>query len=122
MTDQNNFRYQLFVAVPGSPGGKVPVVEDVLSSHEQQVYATISLNENSIKSEFQTDRNVHVDLQQTYHALKIKLVKERGFDSYKTTEKKKDHKEEIVFTETSDDDVEFFDEQGKEVLLITHVK
>ena len=85
MTDLNNFRYQLFVAVSGNPGVKVPVVDDVLSSHEQEIYPTTSLDEYSIEFEFQTDRNVYVDLQQSYLALKLKRVKGRGFDTYTTT-------------------------------------
>ena len=39
-------------------------------------------------------------------ALKIKLVKGRGFGTYKTTEKKNEHKDDTVFTETVYDDVE----------------
>ena len=92
MTDLNNFRYQPFVTVSGNPGVKVSVVDDVLSSHEHEVYPTTSLDENSIEFEFRTDRNVYVNLWQTYLALKIKLVKGRGFDSYKTTEKKRSTK------------------------------
>ena len=61
-----------------------------------------------------------MDLRQTYLALKIKLVKGRGFDSYKTTEKKKEHKEDAVFAETGDDDVEFI-EEDEGVPQITHV-
>ena len=34
------FRYQNFVAVSGILGSKVPVVDDVLLSHEQQIYPT----------------------------------------------------------------------------------
>ena len=75
MTDLNNFRCQPFVAVSGNPDVKVPVVDDVLSSHEQEIYPTTSLDENSIEFEFQTDRNVYVDLRETYLSLKIKLVK-----------------------------------------------
>ena len=96
MTDQNNFRYQPFLAVSGNAGGKVPVVDDVLSSHELEIYPTISLEEISIEFEFQKDRNVYVVLRQTYLALKIKLVKGCGFDTYKTTEK--EPKEDTVFT------------------------
>ena len=88
MTDLSNFRYQIFVAVSGNLGVKVPLVDDVLFSHKQEIYPTTSLDENRIESEFRTDRNVYVDLRQTYLALKIKLVKGRGFDTYKTTEKK----------------------------------
>ena len=117
MTDINNFRYQPFVTVSGV---KVPVVDDMFSSHEEEIYPTTSLVENSIEVEFQTDRNVYVDFRQTYLALKIKLVEERGFDTYKTTEKKKELKEDIVFTEKSDDDVEYI-EEGEGVPHITHV-
>ena len=63
MTDLNNFRYQPFVAVSGNPSVKVPVVDDVLSSHEQEIYPTPFLHENSIEFEFQTDPNVYVDLR-----------------------------------------------------------
>ena len=120
MRDLDNFRYQTFVAVSGNLGVKVPVVDEVLSSHEQEIYPTTSLDENSIEFEFQTDRNVYVDLRQTYLALKIKLVKGRGFDSYKTTEKKKEHKEGAFFTETGEEDVEFI-EEDEGVPHITHV-
>ena len=120
MKDLKNFRYQHFVAVSGNTGVKVPVVENVLSSHEQEIYPTTSLDENTIEFAFQTDRNVYVVLRQTYNALKIKLVIGRSFDTYKTTEKKKGHKEDTVFTETGDDDVEFI-EEDEGVPHITHV-
>ena len=110
MTDPNNFRYQTYVAVSANPGVKFPVVNDVLASHEQEMYPITSLDENSLEFEFQTDHNVYVDLRQTYLALKIKLVKKRGFDTYKTTKKKEEHKEDTVFAETGDDGVEFIEE------------
>ena len=89
MTDLNNFRYQHFVAVSRNLGVKVAVVDDVLSSYEQEIYTTTSFDENGIEFEFQTDRNVYVDLRQTHLALKIKLVKGRGLDTYKRRKKKK---------------------------------
>ena len=90
----SNFRYQPFVAVSGNLGGKVPVVDDVLSSHEQEIYPTTSLDENCIVFEFQSHRNYYVELRQTYLALKLKLVKGRGYETYNTNEVKKEHKEE----------------------------
>ena len=90
----SNFRYQPFVAVSGNLGGKVPVVDDVLSSHEQEIYPTTSLDENCIEFEFQTDRNYYVDLRQTYLALELKLVRGRGYETYNTKEVKKERKEE----------------------------
>ena len=92
MTSQNNFRYQPYVAVSGNLGGKVPVVDDGLSSHGQQIYPTTSLDENRIEFEFQTVRNYYVDLRQSYLALKVKLVKGRGFDTHKSREAKKEQK------------------------------
>ena len=84
----NNFRYQPFVTVSGNLGGKVSIVDDVLSSHEQGIYPTTSLAENCIDFEFQTDRNYYVDLRQSALALKLKFVKGRGDDIYGSKEKK----------------------------------
>ena len=44
----SNFRYKPFVAVPGNLEGKVPVVDDVLSSHEQEISPTTSFDGNCI--------------------------------------------------------------------------
>ena len=113
----NNFRYQPFVAVSGNLGGKVPIVDDVLSSLEQEIYPTTSLDENCIEFEFQTDRNYYVDLRQSFLALKLKFVKGRGYDTYESKEKKKEHKDDsVVFTETGTDD-----EEEEEVARVTYV-
>ena len=112
----NIFRYQPFVAVSGNLGGEVPNVDDVLSSHERESYPTTSLDENCIEFEFQTDRNYYVDLRQSFLALKLKLVKGRGYDTYESKEEKKEHKDEsVVFTETGDDGEE------EEVARVTYV-
>ena len=111
----SNFRYQSFVAVSGNLGGKVPVVDDVLSSHEQKVYPTTSLDENCIEFDFQTDRKYYVDLRQTYLALKLKLVRGRGYETYKTKEVEKEHKEEAKAEE------EETAEEDAPVPLVTHV-
>ena len=85
----SNFWYQPFVAVSGILAGKVPVVVDVLSSHEQEIYPTTSLDENCIEFEFQTDRNYYVNLRQTYLAFKLKLVRGCGYEYYNTNKVKK---------------------------------
>ena len=113
----SNFRYQPFVAVSGNLGGKIPIVDDVLSSHEQEIYPTTSLDENCIEFEFQTDRNYYVDLRQSFLALKLKFAKRRGYDTYESKEKKKEHKDEsVVFTEAGDDS-----DQEEEVGRVTYV-
>ena len=90
----SNFRYQPFVAVSGNLGGKFPVIDGVLLSHEQEIYPATSLNENCIVFELQTDRNYYVDSRQTYLALKLKLVRGRCCKTYKSIEVEKEHKEE----------------------------
>ena len=109
----SNFRYQPFVAVSGNLGGKVPVVDDVLSSHEQEIHPTISLYENCIEFEFETDRNYYVDLRQTY--LELKLVRGHGYETYNTKEVKKEHKEEAQAEEKETA------EEDAPVPLVTHV-
>ena len=89
----SNFWYQTFVAFSGILGRKVPVVDDVLSSHEQEIYPIIPLEENFIEFEIQTDRNYYVALRQTYLVLKLKLVRSSGYETYNSKELKKEHKE-----------------------------
>ena len=103
------------MAVSGNLGGKVPVVDDVLSSQEQETYPITSLDENCIEFEFQTNRNYHVDLIQTYLALKLELVRSRGYETYNTKEVKKERKEEAKAEE------EETVEEEAPVLLVTHV-
>ena len=106
MTSQTNFRYQPYVTVSGNLGSKIPFVDDVLSSHEQQIYPTTSLDENSIEFRLQTDRNYYIDLRQSYLALKIKLVKGRGYNTHKSKEAEKEHKDEEQPTEAAANDEE----------------
>ena len=114
----NNFRYQAFVAVSGNLGGKVPIVDDVLSSHEQEIYPTTSLGENGIEFEFQMDRNYYVDVRQYFLTLKLlKFFKGRGYDTYESKEKKKENKNKyVVFTKTGTND-----EEEEEVARVTYV-
>ena len=107
----NNFAHQPSVAVSGNLGGKVPIVDDVLSSHEQEIYPATSLDESCIEFEFQTDRDYYVDLRQSFLALKFKFVKGRGYNTYESREKKK------VFTETGTDD----EEEQEKVARVTYV-
>ena len=85
----SKFRYQRFVAVSGNLGRKVPVVDDVLLSQDQEIYPTTSLYENCIEFEFQTDRNYYVDLRQRNLDLKLELVRGCGYETYNTKEVKK---------------------------------
>ena len=86
-----------------------------MSSHEQEIYPTASLDENCIEFEFQTDRNYYVDLRQTYLAVKLKLVKGRGCEIYNTREVKNEHKEEAKAVQEKTTEEE-------PVSVVTHVK
>ena len=112
----SNFRSQTFVAVSGNLGGKVPVVDDVLSSHEQKIYTNTALDENCIEFDFQTNRKFYVNLRQMYLALKLKLVRGRGYETYKSKEVRKEHKEEVKA-----DEEETAEEEDAPVPLVTRV-
>ena len=94
----NIFRYQPFVAVSVNLAGKVPIVDDVLSSHEQEIYPTTSLDENCIEFKFQTNRNFYVDLRPAFLALKLKFVKGRGYDTYESKGEKNSAKMSLFFS------------------------
>ena len=114
----SNFRYQTFVTVSGNHGGKVPVVDNVLLSHEQDFYPKTSLDENCIVFEFQTDRNYYVDLRQMYLALKLKFGKGCAYETYNTKEaNRKEHIEEAK----ADKEATAAEEQEVPVPPVTHV-
>ena len=63
LTMSSNFRYHAFVAVSGNLAGKVTAVDYFLSSHEQEIYPTTSLDRNCIEFDFQMGRIDYVDLR-----------------------------------------------------------
>ena len=57
-------------------------------------------------------------MKQSFLAMKLKFVKGRGYDTYESKEKKKEHRDEsVVFTETGTDD----EEEQEEVARVTYV-
>ena len=84
----SNFRYRPFVVVSGSHGWNFPIVDNVPSFHEQDVYPITSLDEKCIGFENQTDQNHYVILRQTYLDLKLKFVEVRAYETYNTKEVK----------------------------------
>ena len=72
--------------------GRVPVGDNVLSSHGEEIYPTTSIDENCIEFYFQTNRNYYVDFRQTRLAIKLKFVDVRVYETYNTNEKKKSAK------------------------------
>ena len=78
---------------------EVPVVDDVVSSHEQELYPTTSLDENCIEFNFQTDRSFYVDLRRTYLVVKLKLVRGCGYETYNSKEIREGHKKKAKVDE-----------------------
>ena len=111
----STLRHQPFVVLSGNLGGKISVVDNVWSSHEQEIHPTTSLDENCIEFEFQTHRNYYVHLSETYLALKLKLVWGRGYETYNTKEVKNEHKKEA-----KEEEKETAEEEAP-VPLVTHV-
>ena len=77
----SNFWYQSIVAGSGNLAGKIPVVDIVMLSQEQENHPTTSLKENCIEFEFQADWNYQVDFRQIYLAVTLKSVRGRGYET-----------------------------------------
>ena len=105
------------MAVSGILGGKIPVADDDLSPHEQEIYPTISLDENCIGFDFQTDRNHYVDLRKTHLVLKLKFVINRDYKTYNTREILKKNKK---WAKADEEVMEEAKQEGP-VHLVTHV-
>ena len=61
----------------------VPVLETIMSSYPQEVFPSTSLDESSIEFEFETDRNLYLDMRDTHLSFQLKYLKGRLFDTFK---------------------------------------
>ena len=91
------------MAVSGNLLGKIPVVDDVLSYHEQEIHLTTSLDEHCIEFGFQTDRNYYVDLRQSYLALELKFDEGCAYETYNSDDNQKEHQEEAKLEEAMEE-------------------
>ena len=99
------------MAVFGNLGGKFLVVDDVVSSHEQEIYPTTSFDANCTAFEVQTDSNYYLYLRQPYLALKLNFLKGRGYETYNSKEVKKEHKEDAKADEAGEEEEEEEEEE-----------
>ena len=81
--NQNHFRYGAFTNSSFEIFDKVPVLETIMSSYTQEVFPSTSLDESSIEFEFETDRNLYLNMRDTHLSLKLQLFKGRLFDAFK---------------------------------------
>ena len=54
---------------------RVHILETIENSNTQNIYPTSSLNEASLEFQFESDRNMMIDLQENFIFLKVKLSK-----------------------------------------------
>ena len=55
--------------------GKVPILEPILWSNEQQIFPTNSLNESTTEFQLETDRIIFTDLRSTRLFIRGRVIK-----------------------------------------------
>ena len=104
------------MAVSGNLGKKVPVIDDVLLHHEQEIYPTTSLKKNWIERVWFSNGSELLRWFETeVIGFETEIVKGRGYETYNSAEVKKEHKEEAKADEEAEQ------EQEALVPLVTHV-
>ena len=88
--NQSHFLYGAFTNSSLEIFDKVPVLETIISSYTQEVFRSTSLDESSIDFEFETDRNLYMDMRDTHFCLKLQLFIGRLFDAF--IKEKAEHK------------------------------
>ena len=61
---------------------KIPVLETIISSYIQEVFPSTSLDESRIEFEFETNRNLYLNMRYTPHSLQLQLCKGRLFEAF----------------------------------------
>ena len=107
-TQDSNFRYGHFTNSCLEIFDNVPVLEPIISSHIQEVYPTTSLDESSIEFEYETDRNVFIDMRDTHLLIKLKAHKNRFFDDYAEIDEHKDGGDGVLDETTTAADYSYY--------------
>ena len=61
-----------------------------MSSYTKEVFTSTYLDESSVQFEFETDRNLYLDMRDNHLSLKLQLFTARLFDAFK--KEKAEHK------------------------------
>ena len=86
--NQSLFWYRAFTIFSLEIFDKVPVLELIMSSYTQKLFPSTSLDESIIEFEFETDRNLYLEMCNTHLSLKLRLFKRRMFDALKKKKRK----------------------------------
>ena len=65
INQNSHFRYGTFTSSSLENSDKVPVLATIISSYSQEVFPSNSMDESSIEFEFETDRNLYLDMRDT---------------------------------------------------------
>ena len=90
VNQSSHFRYGAFTNSSLEIFDKVPVLETIISSYTKEIFPSTSLDESSIEFEFETDRNIYLDMRDTHLSLKLQLFEGRLFEAFK--KEKAEHK------------------------------
>ena len=71
--NQSHFRYGVFTNSSLDIFDKDPALETIMSSYTQEIFPSTSLDESSIEFDFETDRNLYLDMRDTHLSLKLQL-------------------------------------------------
>ena len=81
--NQNHFRYGAFSNSSLEIFDKVLVLETIVSSYTHKIFPSTYLVESSIEFEYETDRNLYLDMCYNHLSLKLQLFKGRLFEALK---------------------------------------
>ena len=56
------------------PFGKVPTLNPIIWSSEQQIFQTTSLNDSTIGCQLETDRKIFIDLRFTRLFIRVRVI------------------------------------------------
>ena len=73
-----------------------PFLETIMSSYTKKVFPSTYLVESSIEFEFETERNLYLDMRDTHLSFKLQLINGKLFDAFR--------KEKAVHRAKSEDD------------------
>ena len=103
-TNDSNVHYGHFTNSCLEIFDKIPFLELIESSHVQEVYPSMSLNESSIEFEFETYRSIYLDMRDIHLQVKVGLQKGRLFDDFM---KRDEHGKVDMGISFTDDDLHY---------------
>ena len=61
---------------------KLPVLERIFSSYTQEVFPSYSVDESSFEFDFETDRNIYLDMRDIHLSFMLQVIEGKFFDAF----------------------------------------